>query len=63
MDFFNIGDHINVKDYNSLVYLLRKFKRLTDSLTLGSLTLESDYGSFVFDKPLTSVGGNFIIEE
>ena len=63
MDFFNIGDKINVKDLNALTYLLRKFKRLNAGLRLGALTLESDYGSFSFDKPLTSVGGNFIIEE
>ena len=63
VEFFDIGDSINMGDYNGLVYLLRKFKRLNTSLTLGSLTLESDYGVFTFDKPLTSVGGNFIIEQ
>ena len=63
MEFFDIGDPINMGDYNGLVYLLRKFKRLNTSLTLGALSLESDYGTFSFDKALTSVGGNFIIEE
>ena len=50
-------------DFNSLVYLLRKFKRLNTSLRLGALNLTSDFGDFTFDKPLTNIGNNFIIEE
>ena len=63
MVYFDIGEEISMRDYNSLVYLLRKFKRLTSPLKLGALTLESDYGTFTFDKPLTSVGSNFILEQ
>lgn len=63
MDFFNVGSNINIKDYNSLVYLLRKFKRLTAPLRLGALNLTSDFGDFTFDKPLTNIGNNFIIED
>ena len=39
MDFFTLGEHINVKDLNALIYLLRKFKRLNTGLKLGALTL------------------------
>ena len=46
MVYFDIGEEISMRDYNSLVYLLRKFKRLTSPLKLGALTLESDYGTF-----------------
>ena len=62
MDFLELGDTIDYPDYNSIVYLLRKFKRLTAGLVLGGSTIVSDYGSFSVGAGLTSVGGNFIVE-
>ena len=63
MDFFGLGDTISYNDYNMIVYLLRKFKRLTSDLTLGNNTISSDYGNYNIAGGLTSVGGNFILED
>ena len=62
MDYFSLGDSIGYSDLNALVYLLRKFKRLTSNLSLGDSSIVSDYGSFNITGGLESVGGNFIIE-
>ena len=63
MDYFSLGSEISYPDYNSLVYLLRKFKRLTSDLKLGNSRIESDYGTYNVTGGLTSVGGNFILED
>lgn len=63
MDYFNLGSKISYSDLNAIVYLLRKFKRLTSDLTLGSNRIESDYGNYNITGGLTSVGGNFILED
>lgn len=63
MDYFSLGSEISYPDYNALVYLLRKFKRLTSDLKLGSSTISSDYGTYSVTGGLTSVGGNFILED
>ena len=63
MDFFSLGSKISYSDFNAIVYLLRKFKRLTSDLTLGSNRIESDYGNYNITGGLTSVGGNFILED
>lgn len=63
MDFFSLGSKLGYPDLNALVYLLRKFKRLTSDLTLGSNRIESDYGVYNVTGGLTSVGGNFILED
>ena len=63
MDYFNLGSKISYSDFNAIVYLLRKFKRLTSDLTLGSNRIESDYGVYNVTGGLTSVGGNFILED
>ena len=62
MDFFSIGDKLGYDDLNSIVYLLRKFKRLTSDLRIAS-TIESDYGTYTVSDGLTSVGGNYILED
>ena len=41
MDYYDIGDTINRADLNSIVYLLRKFKKLKKDLTLGSNNIET----------------------
>ena len=63
MDYFSLGSKLDYPDLNALVYLLRKFKRLTSDLTLGSNRIESDYGVYNVTGGLTSVGGNFILED
>ena len=63
MEYFGLGDKIDYSAYNGLVYLLRKFKRLTSDLRLGSNSISSDYGTYNVAGGLTSVGGNFILED
>lgn len=61
MEFMNIGDKINYEDYNALVYLLRKFKKLTTHLRMGSNDLTSEYGNFHFSDGFENIGNNFIL--
>ena len=63
MEFKNIGDTISVAEYNALVYLLRKFKRLTTTLQLGSSDLTSDFGNYHFTSGFKSFGANWIITD
>lgn len=63
MDYFSLGSKLDYPDLNALVYLLRKFKRLTSDLRLGSNSISSDYGTYNVAGGLTSVGGNFILED
>lgn len=63
MNYFGLGDKLDYPDLNAIVYLLRKFKRLTSELKLGSSMIESDYGNYSVSGGLTSVGGNFILED
>ena len=63
MDYFSLGSEISYPNYNALVYLLRKFKRLTSDLKLGNNVISSDYGTYSVTGGLTSVGGNFILED
>ena len=62
MDYLDFGDNIDYNKYNALVYLLRKFKKLTSNLTLGAYKLESDYGTFNFSDGFVNVGNNWILE-
>ena len=62
MEYLRLGDEIDYNTYNGLVYLLRKFKRLTSDLRLGNNTISSDYGTYTFNGGLTNVDGNYIIE-
>ena len=57
----NIGENIDYDDYNAMVYLLRKFKRLSTSLQIGANDLSSDYGDFHFTDGFESIGSNFIL--
>lgn len=61
ISFKNIGNNIDYNDYNALVYLLRKFKKLTTSLQIGANDLSSDYGDFHFSDGFESIGSNFIL--
>ena len=63
MDYFSLGSKISYSDFNAIVYLLRKFKRLTSDLRLGDSSISSDYGVYNITGGLTSVGGNFILED
>ena len=63
MDYFSLGSKLDYPELNAIVYLLRKFKRLTSDLTLGGNRIESDYGVYNVTGGLTSVGGNFILED
>ena len=59
--FKNIKDNIDYDDYNAIVYLLRKFKKLSTSLQIGAYDLTSDYGDFHFTDGFESIGSNFIL--
>ncbi len=63
MNYFNLGSELNHSDLNGLVYLLRKFKRLTSKLKLNKNNISSEYGNYLFSDGLTSIGENYIIEE
>ena len=63
MNYFGFGDRIDYKSFNALVYLLRKFKKLTASLILGESTLNTDYGDLQFTEGFVSKGNNWILED
>ena len=60
MDF---GDTIDYNKFNALVYLLRKFKKLTSELELGAYDINTDYGDFHFTDGFVPVGNNWILED
>ena len=62
VDYLDLGSEIDYPTYNAIVYLLRKFKRLTNDLRLGQSVINTDYGTLSFTGGLTSLGENFIIE-
>lgn len=62
MDYMGIGDTIDYDNYNMIVYMLRKFKRLKSNLRFGTQIIESDYGTYNIRGGLTNIDGNYIIE-
>lgn len=62
MDYKELGDKISIDDYNAIVYLLRKFKRLTSNLRIGENILRSDFGTYTLTEGFKSFGGNWILE-
>ena len=62
VDYLDLGSEIDYPTYNAIVYLLRKFKRLTNDLQLGNSVISTDYGTLSVTGGLVSLGGNFIIE-
>ena len=56
-----IGDSISMSEYNSLVYLLRKFKRIVRHETISKV-LETDIGTLNVTSGFINVGENFILE-
>lgn len=63
MDYFSLGDSLNYSTFNSLVYLLRKFRRLRTSIELGEKNIVDKYGTYRFIGDFTNINGNFILEE
>jgi len=63
MDYLDFGDTIDYNKFNALVYLLRKFKKLTTDLELGAYDINTDYGSFHFTDGFVPVGNNWILED
>ena len=59
--FKKLGESIGYSDYNALVYLLRKFKKLKTTLQIGAYELTSDFGDFKFSKGFENIGNNFIL--
>ena len=62
VEYLDLGSEIDYPTYNAIVYLLRKFKRLTNDLRLGDSVITTDYGTLSVTGGLVSLGGNFIIE-
>lgn len=56
-----IGDNISMGEYNGLVYLLRKFKKIVRHETIGKV-LETDIGTLNVSYGFINVGENFILE-
>ena len=56
-----IGDSITMSEYNSLVYLLRKFKRIVRHETISKV-LKTDVGTLNVTSGFINVGENFILE-
>lgn len=56
-----IGDNISMSEYNGLVYLLRKFKKLVRHETISKV-LETDIGTLNVTSGFINVGENFILE-
>ena len=63
MDYLDFGDNIDYNKFNALVYLLRKFKKLTSELELGAYDINTDYGNFHFTDGFVPVGNNWILED
>lgn len=63
MNYFSLGDELNQSNLNSLVYLLRKFKRLRTSIKLGEKNITTEYGTFRFIGDFTNINGNYTLEE
>ena len=63
MEYYNMKDTLSNADYNALVYLLRKFKKLTSDLKLGESVIESNYGTFNFSDGFVNVGNNWILDD
>ena len=58
-----IGDNISMSEYNGLVYLLRKFKKIVRKETINKKLLETDIGTFNISSGFINVGDNFILED
>lgn len=56
-----IGDNISMSEYNGLVYLLRKFKKLVRHETISNV-LVTDVGTLNVTSGFINVGENFILE-
>lgn len=56
-----IGDNISMSEYNGLVYLLRKFKKIVRHETISKV-LETDVGTLNVTSGFINVGENFILE-
>ena len=56
-----IGDNISMAEYNGLVYLLRKFKKIVRHETISKV-LETDIGTLNVTNGFINVGENFILE-
>ena len=56
-----IGDSISMSEYNSLVYLLRKFKKIVRHEKISKV-LETDIGTLNITSGFVNVGENFILE-
>jgi len=56
-----IGDNISMGEYNGLVYLLRKFKKIVRHETISKV-LETDVGTLNVPSGFINVGENFILE-
>ena len=56
-----IGDNISMGEYNGLVYLLRKFKKIVRHETISKV-LETDVGTLNVTSGFINVGENFILE-
>ena len=57
-----IGDNISMSEYNGLVYLLRKFKKIVRHETISKV-LETDVGTLNVTSGFINVGENFILED
>ena len=56
-----IGDNIAMSEYNGLVYLLRKFKKIVRHEKINKV-LETDVGTLNVTSGFINVGENFILE-
>lgn len=56
-----IGDSISMSEYNGLVYLLRKFKKIVRREKINTV-LETDIGTLNVSAGFINVGENFILE-
>lgn len=63
MNYFSLGDTLDYSQYNSIVYLLRKSRRLRTNITLGEKNIVDKYGTYRFIGDFTNINGNYILEE
>ena len=63
MNYFSLGDSLDYSTFNSIVYLLRKFRRLRTHIELGEKNIVDKYGTYRFIGDFTNINGNYILEE
>ena len=59
--FKQIGDRLNVSEYNAIVYLLRKNSPFTDKIKIKDGSILGEYGEYIFDLDMVTIVDNGVL--